>query len=87
MLLGAGARGGVQADAEVTVGQKNEDNDVNTEVNLGGDSKTAQSAEKITNNHRMSPWVLLLIVLLAGWAIPDPYRMLSGIRNFFTKKD
>lgn len=87
-LLTPAASQGISADAEVTVGKKEEDNDVNTTVQVGGDKSESQTAEKIVNNtdERMSPWVLLLIVLLAGWAIPGPYEMVKGIRKVFRKQ-
>lgn len=76
-LVGAG-KNGIEADAELTIGQKKEDNDVETHI---GDNQKAQT---ITNN-KSGPngFVILLIVLLAGWAIPAPSRMFAGIKNFF----
>lgn len=76
-MLGAGSEG-IQADAEVTVGQKKEDNDVETSVNIG-DKQKAQVIEN--NDSGPSGYIILLLVLLAGWAIPDPITTLKGIRR------
>lgn len=35
-----------------------------------------QSSNVVTNE--MEPWVLGIIILLAGWAIPSPYEMFRG---------
>jgi hypothetical protein len=81
-LLGVGEKGGIKADAEVTVGKKEEDNDVVTDTQIGDN----QTAELIKNeNSGPSGWIILLIVLLAGWAIPGPAAMFRGIKDFFRK--
>ena len=82
-LGGSNENSGVQVETDdIVVGKKEEDND--TEVNVGNDNST-QEAQVIKNNNRMSPWVLLLIVLLAGWAIPGPRTMFRGIKGLFTR--
>lgn len=79
-LIGAGEEGGIEADAEVTIGKKSEDNDIKTDVNIGNDNR--QEAHQISNtNNRMPLYTLLLIVLLAGWAIPGPGEMFRGIKK------
>ena len=77
-VLGASGKG-VTADAEVTVGQKKEDNDVETEVRIGEETQKAQTI----NNNNTGPdgYIILLLVLLAGWAIPDPLTTMRGIRK------
>lgn len=80
-LLTPAAKDGIQADAEVTVGQKNEDNDVSVDTEVGN---TNQKAQTINNNDSgPSGWYILLLVLLAGWAIPGPGRTLIGLKNFW----
>jgi len=79
-LVGAGEKGGIEADAEVTIGKKSEDNDIKTDVKLGNDNR--QEASSISNhNNRMPFYTLLLIILLAGWAIPSPEEMWRGIKK------
>jgi len=40
-----------------------------------------QTSSVVTNE--MEPWVLGVIILLAGWAIPSPTEMIKGIANLF----
>lgn len=79
-LGGSSSNDGVQVGTEdITIGQKKEDNDVETQI---GDNQKAQT---ITNNDSgPNGFIILLIVLLAGWAIPTPAKMFNGIKNFFT---
>lgn len=78
-LGGSSSNDGVQVGTEdITIGQKKEDNDVN--VTLGGGADT-QQAQVIENNNGLNPFTLLLLVLLAGWAIPSPLEMFRGIRK------
>lgn len=80
---GTNSNSGVQVDTEdVVVGKKEEDNDVSTK--FGGDKASTQTAETITNIEKgIGLPALLILVLLAGWAIPDPQTMGRGIINFF----
>lgn len=77
-VLGASGKG-ITADAEVTVGKKEEDNDVETEVRIGEKTQKAQTI----NNNDTGPdgYIILLLVLLAGWAIPGPLATMRGIRK------
>jgi hypothetical protein len=92
-ILTPAANKGISADAEVTVGQKKEDNDIQTDVKFGGDKSESQTqnqqAEKIENtvvkDYSMPGWVLVAIIFLAGWAIPAPGVMFHGIANFIRK--
>ena len=81
-MLGAilpSAGKGISADAEVTVGKKEES--VNTDVQVGDNS--TQSAGQIQNfNEGMPWWQFLAFGLLAGWAIPDPQTMGRGVISF-----
>jgi hypothetical protein len=79
-LLTPAAKSGIEADAEVTIGKKEEA--INTDVQVG--SNTTQEAQTITNTDSgPDGWIILLLVLLAGWAIPSPDVMFRGIRNLF----
>ena len=70
---------GISADAEITVGKKEEELQVNTQL---GDS-SSQKAETITNVAQgMQWWQLGLLCLFAGWSIPDPQAMGRGIISF-----
>ena len=40
----------------------------------------SQISNVITNN--IEPWVLGVIILLAGWAIPSPMEMIRGLFGF-----
>ena len=84
-LLGASSDG-IRADAEVTVGQKKEDNDVNVDVGNKSGDQTYTAEKIVTNtNERMSAWVLITIIFLAGWAIPAPNVMFSSLVSFARK--
>lgn len=77
-LLAGPAGDGISADAEVTVGKKEEA--VNVDTQLGDNNK--QTASVINNTQRIPTSWLILIVLLAGWAIPDPQTMGRGLLSF-----
>lgn len=76
--LGGAASNGINADAEVTIGKKDEQ--VNTDVQVG--DKTSYVGETTVNQVQDIPilWVLLF-TLMAGWAIPDPSVMGRGLIN------
>jgi uncharacterized membrane protein AbrB (regulator of aidB expression) len=40
----------------------------------------SQTSNVVTNE--MEPWILGVIILLAGWAIPSPGEMLRGLFHF-----
>jgi hypothetical protein len=92
-VLGGAASKGIEADAEVTIGQKKEDNDIQTDVQFGGgrsDTQTNnQQANEIANytvkDYSLPAWVLISMIFLAGWAIPAPGVMFNGIANFIRK--
>lgn len=80
MLGGSSSNDGVQVGTEdITIGKKEESN----ELQVG--SNSTQTAESITNTQvqDIPPYVLYLLVLLAGWAIPDPQTMGRGVLSFF----
>ena len=89
-LITPAADKGISAEAEVTVGQKKEDNDIQTDVQLGGDKSDTQTnnqqANEIANytvkDYSLPAWGLIAMIFLAGWAIPAPGVMFNGIANF-----
>ena len=84
MLLG-GAQGGIAVDANAGQAKTEGDNSVaqnaNTAVSL--DAGTTEKFEgpvgQVINEAGMPIHVLLLLVLLAGWAIPSPEEMGHGL--------
>ena len=43
---------------------------------------TVNQTSSVVNNE-LEPWVLGVIILLAGWAIPSPMEMIRGLVNIF----
>lgn len=84
ILGGGSSNDGVQVGTEdITIGKKEEETAVNTQ--LGDNTESTQTADRIVNtveNSGLTTLQLLLIVLLAGWAIPDPQTMGRGILLF-----
>lgn len=67
----------VGIDTEVTAGDKEE------AYGIKNEATTTQKASVIHNIEERIGWpTMLLIVLLAGWAIPDPMTMGRGILEF-----
>lgn len=80
-LGGSSSNDGVQVGTEdITIGQKKEDNDISTQI---GDNSQQQAGSIVNVAERMPTAWLILIVLLAGWAIPDPQTMGRGLISFF----
>jgi len=64
--------GGPSLGVETTVGDKNQ------ELNIGSESQQAKTINNITE----LPWYyLVLLCVLAGWAIPSPMEMFRGLIN------
>lgn len=74
-LLSGPAGDGINADAELTVGKKEEAVNVDTQL---GDNAT-QTAQTINNVNDIPLTWILLFTLMAGWAIPDPQQMGRGV--------
>ena len=69
----------VGVDTEVVTGEKEEQYGIIDK----SESQTYQSASTIQNIEQRVGWpTMLLIVLLAGWAIPDPMTMGRGCLAF-----
>ena len=76
--------GGVEVDANVSKGDAEGEDSVaqngNTNVSVdAGEEQTYGSVEKVVNESGLPFHVLLLMCLLAGWAIPSPEEMGHGI--------
>ena len=71
---GSNSNSGVQVETDdIVVGKKEEDND--TSVQLG------QTNNGTIENNGPDWFVILILCLLAGWAIPSPMEMLRGLRE------
>ena len=81
--------GGTDVNANAQIGKENTQQvaAVQTNTKTGDEAQIADQANKVTGtqiiNSELPPWVLILIALLAGWAIPSPMEMALGIVNFF----
>lgn len=79
-----GADKGLDVDANVAKGDaegagSNAQN-ANTAVSVGGSTNSEYGAvESVVNEAGMETHELLLLVLLAGWAIPSPRQMFLGV--------
>lgn len=81
-----GSESGVEVDANVgqakTEGDDSVAQNANTAVSVAG-GKTEENFEgpvgQVINESGLKPYELLLLVLLAGWAIPSPTEMLVGV--------
>lgn len=80
-----GSQDGLSVDANVAKGDAEGTSSVaqnaNTAVSVGGGTSSQQeygSVAKVVNESGMKAWHIILIVLLAGWAIPSPSEMVVG---------
>ena len=86
MLLG-GAEKGIEVDANVgqarTEGKGSVAQQANTAVSVGLEEDTFETFEgpvgQVINEAGLEMHELLLVILLAGWAIPSPTEMLYGL--------
>jgi len=84
-----GSERGLSVDANVAKGDAEGTNSLsqnaNTAVSVGSsESNEYGNVQSVTNEEGFKPYELLLLVLLAGWAIPSPSEMLRGLVKFFT---
>jgi len=83
-LLGGSERG-IDARANISKGDAEGDDSIaqnaNTAVSLSGARRRQEfgAVETVVNESGLPVHVLLLLVLLAGWAIPSPEEMGHGI--------
>ncbi len=86
-ILG-GAKQGIEARANISKGDAEGQDSVaqnaNTAVSLdsGDSTKISGGVDRIVNENGMPLHVLLLFLLLAGWAIPSPGEMGNGFIRF-----
>jgi hypothetical protein len=88
-----GPQSGLEVDANVgqakTEGDDSVAQNANTAVSVGGGTKGVYegAVEQVVNEAGLEWHELLLLVLLAGWAIPSPAEMFLGVartgRNFW----
>lgn len=91
-LLGASDKG-IEANANVgkaeTEGDSSVAQNANTAVSGQVNSESTEEVtyqapvERVVNEAGLDWWVLALIVMLAGWAIPSPGEMLRGLVDLF----
>jgi len=80
---------GTEVNTNAQIGKENTQNTAAIQANTeaGDDAQIADQANEVTGtqiiNSELPPWVLIMIALLAGWAIPSPMEMALGIVNFF----
>ena len=88
MALG-GSQPGIEVDANVAKGDAEGDDSVaqnaNTAVSIDAWSKEVfeGSVGQVVNESGLKLWELLLLVLLAGWAIPSPAECVLGAVRVF----
>ena len=81
--------GGTDVNTNAQIGKENTQNNAVVQANTeaSGEAQVADQANRVSGtqiiNEELPPWVLILIALLAGWAIPSPMEMALGIVNFF----
>ena len=80
---------GTEVNTNAQIGKENTQNTAAIQANTeaGDNAQIADQANAVTGtqiiNSDLPPWVLIMIALLAGWAIPSPMEMALGIVNFF----
>lgn len=77
MSLAAPASNGIAVDAELTVGDKNEE--INTEVGRNTNNMKYQAEEVSNQFTNISPLFLLLLIL--GWLLPSPNEIWKGLKG------
>jgi len=87
LILGAAEKRGIEVDANIgqarTEGKGSVAQQANTAVSVGLEEDTFETFEgpvgQVVNEAGLEMYELLLIILLAGWAIPSPTEMLYGL--------
>ena len=69
---------GISADAELTVGDKEEN--ITAETQFGG--RQEQTAQTINNVNDIPLSWIILFTIIAGWAIPSPAECGRGVLVF-----
>jgi len=81
-----GPEKGLSVDANVSKGDAEGDDSVvqnaNTAVSVGANKESTEvfegPVETVVNESSLGTFELILLVLLAGWAIPSPSEMING---------
>jgi len=87
LILGAAEKRGIEVDANIgqarTEGKGSVAQQANTAISVGLEEDTFETFEgpvgQVVNEAGLEMYELLLIILLAGWAIPSPTEMLYGL--------
>ena len=80
---------GTEVNTNAQIGKENTQNNAAVQANTeaSGEAQVADQANKVEGtqiiNSDLPPWILIMIALLAGCAIPSPMEMAIGIVNFF----
>jgi len=78
---------GPSVNANTQIGKENTQNGiVGSQTKAEGEAQVADQANRVQGtqiiNEDVPPWLLGILILLAGWAIPSPMEMARGIINF-----
>ena len=87
-----GSQSGLDVDANVGKGEAEGDQSiaqnattaVSGQVNETSNETFSGPVETVINEAGLEIHELVLLILLAGWAIPSPSEMLRGLRNLFS---
>jgi len=82
-----GSQDGLSVDANVAKGDAEGEDSVaqnaNTAVSVGANKESTEvfegPVETVVNESSLGTFELILLVLLAGWAIPSPSEMVTGL--------
>lgn len=67
---------GVEIETEINTGQ------MDRSIQVGSEQRNMQQARQIQNLYQaLEWWQWLIIMLMAGWAIPTPFQTWRGIIN------
>ena len=85
-----GSDTGTEVNTNAQVGKENTQQLVGKQENIGNNAQIteADTSNKVQGtqiiNEQVPFWLIVILVLLAGWAIPSPQEMARGIINLFT---
>ena len=83
-----GSDSGTEVNTNAQVGKENTQQLVGKQENIGDNAQIteADTSNKVQGtqiiNEQVPFWLIVILVLLAGWAIPSPQEMARGIINF-----
>jgi uncharacterized protein YceK len=83
-----GGGDGTNVAANTQIGKENTQNGIvgnQSNTRAEGEAQVADQANRVQGtqiiNSELPEWLILMLVLLAGWAIPSPNEMVRGIIN------